>query len=1439
MILNLHKIVVVALWLFIGCLSNSYAYTNPLATEKSKGWAQKPFQRKAFIENKGQFNHLLPADKTNFEYVFDNGASVFFYKNELLFYVSKPLLTKEEMEHEEEDKEKEEEREEKMRNSEKQFISMKWLNANPNAQVEVSEEQTVDYGYVISSKTEKGHTKHCKGYSKLKIKNLYNGVDIEYFFNENEGYKYNLYVAPNTDLTQIQQVYDGAADVKLMNGNIVIKTIKGDIIDHAPVSYLTANTAQKITSDFQLKNTQVSFAIQNTTNAAITIDPWVTVPAMTGSAVDNGVDKYGNTYITSSSYILEKYSPTGTLLLSTNVMGGVATIYGDMLTDSRGYCFFNTVGFHSRGDATGVDSAGNFLWDSFGISECWRFVLNECTNQVLSLTGYRHSETGFARINTETGALTGYTQSGNCCQDPHCGAIDYNGDVYCVVSGDGDTKIYHWTPANTIATTYPAIGTWGYGTGYVGDGGFAQGYNGMTILGNNLYIYDGATLYKVNKTSGATVSQVTVPGGVNAQNGGIYITSCGTIFVGSSTGVYMYDINFNQLDFKSTTGKVFDLAFNTVNQTIVACGTGHVTELAFTINPCVFQTNQFVQPSCAGGSGTGYIKLNLTGGVPNYGYTWTYNGTPLPQTTDSIGGLLPGTYKCVYVDNLCPIPNKDSIEIVVPSAVAVTANFTAANACLSAPIEFADGSSVSSGSITAWDWTFDDTDTSIVQSPSHTYTDDGTYNVKLVVTSSDGCKDSITKPVIVYPKPEADFTHINQCDGTAVPFTNASTVAPPEVINSWNWSFGDNTSGTGSTTTHLYASPATYTVTLIVNTTNMCSDTVSYPVIVYNSPVASFTTANVCFDADSVYFNNTSTIAAPDAISTYLWNFDDGATAPTANATHLYNSYGNYNVTLVVSTANNCTDAAATTVSVFDAPVSIFSVASVCLIDEATFSNTSTAPTMGTTASFTWDFGDGSAPVNNVSNPQHSYTSIGNYAVTLITRSSNLACADTLVDSISVYPMPVADFATTDVCLNEAMIFADSSTVVSGTIDAWSWNFGDSSPLNTNQDPSHTYLSYNTFTVTQIVTSNNGCKDTVSKTVMVHPLPTAMFNLISVCDGNPMEFTDASSIPDGTIQTWTWNFGDNTALGSNQNPTHIYATEGAYPVQLLVTSTFGCVDSIVFPGVVNPRPDVDFTSADTIGCEPLCINFDNLSNISLGNISSYAWQLGPNNATASNQNPSYCYVNDSTYAPLSYDVTLTVTSNAGCVTTLTKTNYITVYPLPVAQFTATPVPASILDPIITITDASVGADMWTWTFGENEDSISFLPNPAPYTYADTGTYLITLITSTQYNCADTTYQTVVIEPNFLFYIPSAFSPNGDGVNETFTGKGIYIDEFEMSIFNRWGDLIYITKDIDKPWDGTANGGSEAAQQDVYIYVVTIKDYLNKKHDYKGTVTLVR
>ena len=170
-------------------------------------------------------------------------------------------------------------------------------------------------------------------------------------------------------------------------------------------------------------------------------------------------------------------------------------------------------------------------------------------------------------------------------------------------------------------------------------------------------------------------------------------------------------------------------------------------------------------------------------------------------------------------------------------------------------------------------------------------------------------------------------------------------------------------------------------------------------------------------------------------------------------------------------------------------------------------------------------------------------------------------------------------------------------------------------------------------------------------------------------------------------------------------------------------------------------------------------------------------------------------------------------------------------------FTIDPENTTVLEPTITITDASVSTTSWLWDFGDG--TITPTQNPQTHTYADTGIYNIKLVAINNI-CKDSTYQTVRITLPLMLYIPNTFSPNGDGINDVFLPQGDGIIKYEMRIYDRWGNMIFYSDDINKGWDGRANGGSEVAQIDSYIYLINLRA-LSNKHDYtyRGVVNLVK
>jgi gliding motility-associated-like protein len=203
--------------------------------------------------------------------------------------------------------------------------------------------------------------------------------------------------------------------------------------------------------------------------------------------------------------------------------------------------------------------------------------------------------------------------------------------------------------------------------------------------------------------------------------------------------------------------------------------------------------------------------------------------------------------------------------------------------------------------------------------------------------------------------------------------------------------------------------------------------------------------------------------------------------------------------------------------------------------------------------------------------------------------------------------------------------------------------------------------------------------------------------------------------------------------------------------------------------------------------------------------------------------------------PGNFYVSLTVTGSNGCVFKDSLLYPVVVYPKPVADFLPSPPSVSIFTPDINFVDQSIGAMFWEWDFGDFDGSI--VQNPA-HTYADTGIYTVSQIVINQYGCRDTAYVPVRIESEFTFFLPNAFTPNGDGDNDYFMGEGIGIRTFDFLVFDRWGNKIFESEDPAVGWDGRLASGTKA-QIDVYIYKIYILDVMSVEHTYIGHVSLIR
>jgi gliding motility-associated-like protein len=345
----------------------------------------------------------------------------------------------------------------------------------------------------------------------------------------------------------------------------------------------------------------------------------------------------------------------------------------------------------------------------------------------------------------------------------------------------------------------------------------------------------------------------------------------------------------------------------------------------------------------------------------------------------------------------------------------------------------------------------------------------------------------------------------------------------------------------------------------------------------------------------------------------------------------------------------------------------------------------------------------------------------------------------------------------------------------------------------------------------------------------------------SVCPGFSTVISAAAFDGQGSGYTYIWT----PSTGLNNDTLAAPTATPAISTTYTVTAGDGCSPTVTSTVTVTvlPLPVPVIHSIVTSGCKPVCVNFTESSTISSGSINGWSWNFGdatPPVVQGLGQTPSHCYMTAGTYT-----VTLTDTSAAGCISISTVPYLITVYPDPVADYSA-PLSTSIVTPEVQFTDLSTTSSgtivTWDWAFNDpfstafNDSSAIQYPL---HEFSQAGTYCGELIVKNSLGCKDTTSMCIVIDPEFTFYIPNAFSPNGDGINDEFYGKGDFITAFEMSIYDRWGNLIFHTDDINMHWDGKANHGSEVSQEDVYVYLVKLSDNKDKKHKYLGSVTIVK
>ena len=819
----------------------------------------------------------------------------------------------------------------------------------------------------------------------------------------------------------------------------------------------------------------------------------------------------------------------------------------------------------------------------------------------------------------------------------------------------------------------------------------------------------------------------------------------------------------------------------------------------------------------------------VTNGVPGAG---VYNG----PGTNAAGNFNPATAGAgvhtiwyVYTTTANCIDSVSQTITVNPTPDASFAITTAACLPASGIVPFTYSGTALPGQTYAWN--FGDpasgvNNTSALPNPTHNYTT-GTYTISLTVSSAAGCiKDSVVTntfnvtPALNYP------ALAPVCESV----TGTISVATATVTN-------------GATGTGVYSGPGvnaagnfspsiagagTHTIWYVFTATGNCIDSVSQTILVHPKPTASFTyPTTACLPTTGIaQFTYNGTVQPGQ---TYLWNFGDPAsgannTSGLANPSHIYTNTGSYSVSVTVTNANGCVDDSVITTTFSVTPALNYpALAAVCESVVGTISVATATVSNGVLGTGVYS-GPGTDAAGNF-NP--SVAGPGTHTITY-TFTSTGNCVASTSQTIVVNPKPIAAFSMNpSICLGETASIVNSSSIPSGSISTWNWNYGDGNTASyTNGNTyNYTFSSAGTYQVQLVTIGANGCvSDTVRQTIVVNSIPVASFNMpASVCMPNgTVTFTNNSTVAGGPGLTYVWNFGDGNS-STQTSPSHVYAAINAYTVTLRATSSAGCFDdSVRVFSAFFDKPIANFAVTPDSLCEGVNNNFTDLSTAPNSSISSRLWMFG-DGTTSTVANPTKRYNN-----PGSYTVKLAVTNNESCVSD-TFSRVVRVYLQPVLD--AGPsfvVPqGTVIRFNPTANDSTVTNFLWSPGFGLSNATML---RP---TLTATTDQTYTLTATAEGNCTASDFLTVKILRPLI--VPNAFSPNGDNVNDRWQIDNLTdYTGVVVEVFNRYGQLVYTSTGYGTAWDGNSKG--KPLPVGTYYYIIQLKNGFKPMN---GSVTIIR
>lgn len=793
----------------------------------------------------------------------------------------------------------------------------------------------------------------------------------------------------------------------------------------------------------------------------------------------------------------------------------------------------------------------------------------------------------------------------------------------------------------------------------------------------------------------------------------------------------------------------------------------------------VVQSVLTINPLC-NGSTDGNIAMLVSGGTSPLQYSID-NGLTY-QASNTFSNLPAGVYTITVADaNSCTAVSSGTLSEPAGILLSATASST-----------LCAGSSDGTAQVTViggidpylYNWSSGATTEESLNLSAGIYT--------ITVTDNNGCT---AESQVLVEEPDSITVQSQIVNISCFGLTDGEIELTPDGGTS-PFSYAWSTPGlTGYDNTNLIA--GIYSV--LITDANGCTLNQSYTITEPDSiSLSSSATPALCFGSA----NGTATVAATGGTApyTYLWSNNASSNLASSLIAGIY--------TVTVTDANGCSSLITETVTGPDQlTASLTTTPASCngYTDGTVILNVA-----GGTSPFTylWSNGATSSSLNGVAG--------GLYSVTVTDVNNCNASASATIQQPTAIIVNVSGVST--ICIGQSTIISATAQGGNGGYQ-YLWNNGVTlnsqsvNPVNTNS-----------YIVT--VTDSLGCQAIGNPVVVTvnPPLTLSITPADTICEGESVNISAIASGGNGGPYSYSWS--GLTATGSQINTTPATTTN------YIVTVTDGCGTPAANSSVtivVNELPEVNFTPVPAEGCAPLEVYFDN-NTITSPTGAFYQWYFG-DNSNSNDISPSHWYTE-----PGYYTVILKVTSAEGCNSELTVQDAVKVYPVPDAVISASPMVTSILNPEVSFSDFGNGSSWWNWDFGDNS---TFNNEPiTQHSYDKPGVYDVILYVMNDFGCRDTAYTQITIEGASTVYIPNAFTPNGDGINDIFNVSGIGLNGLEMSIFNRWGNKVFTSGNLENGWDGYDLFSGAKCPVGVYLYSIKVKNFKGEYEDFTGRVTLL-